>query len=89
MLPEDRPPVERAINTTTKKRLFGSQDTPEDAGLPDAKRARDAIISPGTLKAVASQAIEGADPIPGGKKGRKRTKKPKPEVVPDVVPKMK
>ena len=62
---------------------------PEDAGLPEPKRARDAIISPGTLKVVASQAIEGADPIPGGKKGCKRTKKPKPEVVPDVVPKMK
>ena len=54
VLPEDRPPVERAINTTTKKRLFGSQDTPEDAGLSEAKRANDAIISPGTLKVVAS-----------------------------------
>ena len=51
-------------------------------------RARDAIISPGTLKVAATAALGGADPIPGPKKGRKRNKKPKPEVLPDVVPEM-
>ena len=79
---------------TTKKRLFGSQETPEDAGMPEAQAARDAIISPGTLKAVASQAIQADDVTAGGKKGRKRNKKPKldassQKAVPDLVPRIK
>ena len=87
MLSSSIPPSPREKENPTKKRLFSSQETPEDAGLPEPKRVRDAIISPGTLKAAATQALEGADPIPGTKKGRKRNKKPKREVVPDVVPK--
>ena len=81
-------PSPREKGNPTKKRLFPSQYTPEDAGLPEPKRARDAIISLGTLKVAATQALEGVGPIPGPKKGRKRNKKPKPEVVPDVVPEM-
>jgi hypothetical protein len=82
------PSSPREKENPTKKRLFASQGTPEDAGLPEPKRARDTIISPGTLKAAATAALGGADPIPGPKKGRKRNKKPKPEVLPDVVPEM-
>ena len=50
----DMPPPPREKANTTKKRLFGSQETPEDAGMPETQAARDAIISPGILKAVAS-----------------------------------
>ena len=90
----DMPPPPREKANTTKKRLFGSQETPEDAGMPEAQAARDAIISPGTLKAVASQAIQADDVTAGGKKGRKRNKKPKldassQKAVPDVVPRIK
>jgi len=82
--------VERA--TTTKKRLFGSQETPEDVGLPEDPTTRADIISPGTLHAVASQAAQGG--IPPEKKPHKRYKKNKlasssQKPVPDVVPTIK
>jgi hypothetical protein len=75
-----------------KKRLFGSQETPEDAGLPEEPTTRADILTPGTLKAVASQAAKTV--IVPEKKPRKRYKKKKPDSssqipVPDVVPRIK
>ena len=61
----DMPPPPQDRPNPTKKRLFGSQETPEDAGVPVAQAARDSIISPGTLKRVASKAIATDDIIPG------------------------
>ena len=78
----------------TKKRLFGSQETPEDVGVPVAQAARDSIISPGTLKRVAAEAIATDDIAPPAKKARKRGKKNKLDAssqipVADVVPNIK
>lgn len=88
------PPPPQGKPNTTKKHLFGPQENHDDAGMPVAQAARASIISPGTLKRVASQAIEADDIIPGGKKVRKRGKKPKLDAssqnpVPDMVPAIK
>ena len=71
-----------------------AQETPEDAGMPVAQAVRDSIISLGTLKRVASEAIATGDIAPPAKKPRKRGKKPKLDAssqipVADVVPNIK
>ena len=62
--------------------------------MPVAQAARDSIISPGTLKRVAAEAIATDDIAPPAKKARKRGKKNKLDAssqipVADVVPNIK